>query len=597
MQILRKDIRIIAIVVAGIVAIAGIATLCEVRKAQRMRAAVEQALEMNRTFQPFTSDTIYLNGDSSDAVTLRRAVAYYNSPRWRFFNTIRRLFVSPLYGRGGGGEALRAGYALGCVYRDLHEVPIAIITWEDAVAAADTTAADCDYATLYRVYGQMADVYRDQHLPEKHLEAQTKMSHYALLAGDTLLYIRGRLLLNSVYYTLGDTASIFTNSEAVRQQYLQLGLAKEAARVYPTPIHIAVESGQYDRARKMMDEYEHNSGLFGTDGFITDITRNQYHYFKGEYYLGIHEIDSAERQFRKLLSDSRHLMDAYRGLFKLYQVKHHADSAFKYGHLYEGAMGRFFDHQNGNEIIQAEAMYNYERQEKVAREEHKNNRRIKSLLTILCLMAGISYMYTIKKRREKAEAMRKLEKAFSQNEMDLEKARTELRYMKNHLQDVEDDSRHIVTDLEERIHRLEDHLKHDAQILGKLDIIERDERLMNDEIVHLFLRICQPHHVEVNGKLEKRPPRKAIQKEWDALRKMIKKEHLSFFIAIEEYDKDLTPQEKEVAYLSRINLQTKEMATIIGCSSQSISNARSNLSKKIFNLEDPYKLNKKLKDL
>ena len=108
---------IIGIIVACLAVAAGI--WMEVRRAHRMRAAVEQALEQNRNYVPFTSDTIYLGVDSSDAVTLRDAVAYYRHP-------LHHLWTSP-------NDLLRAGYALGCVYRDLHEAPIAIITWEEAV--------------------------------------------------------------------------------------------------------------------------------------------------------------------------------------------------------------------------------------------------------------------------------------------------------------------------------------------------------------------------------------------------------------------------------------------------------------------------------
>jgi len=571
---------IIGIFVACLAVAAGI--WMEVRTGRQMRAAVEQALEQNRNYVPFTSDTIYLGVDSSDAVTLRDAVAYYRHP-------LHHLWTSP-------NDLLRAGYALGCVYRDLHEAPIAIITWEEAVAAADTTADDCDYATLYRVYGQMASLYMWQHLPERQLSCEKCYSKYALLAGDTLISLHGKLLCNSAYYTLGDTAAIFANSEAVRQQYLKLGLTKEAAKVYPTPIHVAVEQGQYERARRMMDEYERNSGLFDYQGYIIDPSRLQYHYYKGLYYLGIHQNDSAELQFRILLSDSIHLVDAYRGLFMLYQNKLVPDSALLHGRLYEKALRIFLDHQNSDAIIQAQALYDYQRQEKIARKENKKNKTITSLLLLFSLSVALGILYTLKKRRAKIQAMKNLEQEFSQNEKDLEKARAQLRYMQNQIQDLEDDSRHIAADLEERIHRLEEQQRHDASILGKLDIIEREERLMADETVLLFQRICHQYNEERNDSIIKKPARKALKKEWVALRETIKREHLSFFLGIES-NNSLTPQEKEVAYLSRIGLQTKEMATIIGCSSQSVSNARAGISLKLFNSDETLKVGKKLKDL
>ena len=228
---------IIGIFVACLAVAAGI--WMEVRTGRRMRAAVEQALEQNRNYETFTSDTIYLGVDSSDAVTLRDAVAYYRHP-------LRRLWTS-------SNDRLRAGYALGCVYRDLHEAPIAIITWEEAVAAADTTADDCDYATLYRVYGQMADIYFRQYMPEKELEAREAYNHYTLLSGDTIYYIRGLLLKNDAYLALGDTASVLENIKYVRQLYLEHGMTQEAAQVYPSAIQIALIRGEYEKADSMME--------------------------------------------------------------------------------------------------------------------------------------------------------------------------------------------------------------------------------------------------------------------------------------------------------------------------------------------------------
>jgi hypothetical protein len=118
---------ILALVAVCLVVIFGVHG-CQ-RRADRMRAALDSALQQNRNYIPFTSDSALLE-----------VVEYYD----RY---------------GTPNDRLRAHYALGCVYRDLHDAPIALLSWEDAIAAADTTASDCDFATLFRVYGQMAEVY------------------------------------------------------------------------------------------------------------------------------------------------------------------------------------------------------------------------------------------------------------------------------------------------------------------------------------------------------------------------------------------------------------------------------------------------------
>ena len=54
-------------------------------------------------------------------------------------------------------------YLLGCIYRDQGDAPESLEHFMNAVACADTTAADCDCYTLSCVYGQMAEIYTVQY--------------------------------------------------------------------------------------------------------------------------------------------------------------------------------------------------------------------------------------------------------------------------------------------------------------------------------------------------------------------------------------------------------------------------------------------------
>ena len=58
---------------------------------------------------------------------------------------------------GTRNEQLRAYYMLGRTYADRGEVPQALEAYHDAIDRADTTAQDCNYYTLCRVYAQMRD--------------------------------------------------------------------------------------------------------------------------------------------------------------------------------------------------------------------------------------------------------------------------------------------------------------------------------------------------------------------------------------------------------------------------------------------------------
>ena len=546
------------------------------RKAIRMRYELLRAEAQNKLYVPFTTDSV-----------MRKVAAYYKSP-WRKY--ILRSSHS------ASNEALKSLYLLGCVYRDLHEAPIALLTWEDAVAAADTTAVDCDYATLFRVYGQMAEMYMWQRFPEMELQSQRLFIKYALAAGDTLNYLRGKLHSNSAYFALGDTAAILSNIEDVRLQYLERGLVQEAARVYPSAIDIAVEIGQYERARKMMDEYELHSGLFDEKGNIVN-SRIRYHYIKGLYYLGINAIDSAEFQFRKLLSDSLHLVDACRGLVKLYQFKHDADSAFKYGRLYEAALSRFLDNQNGEAIIQAQAMYNYQRQQQKAQaEEQKAKRwRIGGILATLItsILALIIYLYYIaakEERNRKEQELRHVTDSYNLTLEHLNKAQAEALILQQSLSDKEALER-LSEDKAEQVKQLEALVE---DLHSQIDLLQDEPTRLSakeSKMVSQFQYIATSHNSKGDdGIITFIPGRCATSEEWDLMLEMFQECRPQLYVFLKEAQ--LTGNSMKICILSRYGFKNSDISTLTDLDIKYVSNARRKLAKETFHLRSAYELNK-----
>lgn len=100
-------------------------------KAQRMRYDLLYHKAMNKAYIDFTSDS-----------TMLAVVDYYEH-------------------HGTANDKMLAYYILGCVYRDMHEAPMALEYYNKATEQADTAAQDCDYATLCRVYSQMVFYLRN----------------------------------------------------------------------------------------------------------------------------------------------------------------------------------------------------------------------------------------------------------------------------------------------------------------------------------------------------------------------------------------------------------------------------------------------------
>lgn len=87
----------------------------------QMRAALDSINQLNRSDQPFTAKDV--------------------EPYVRFFDR-----------HGSPNDRLLAHYLLGRAYHEHGEAPMALQCYHDALDCADTTAQDCDYAQLARVY-------------------------------------------------------------------------------------------------------------------------------------------------------------------------------------------------------------------------------------------------------------------------------------------------------------------------------------------------------------------------------------------------------------------------------------------------------------
>ena len=87
---------------------------------------------------------------------------------------------------GEPNDRMLAHYLLGRAYHEHGEAPMALQYYQQAIECADTTASDCDFAQLSRVYAQMGQVFYYQRLVHQQLPIINKAIEYALIAKDTL---------------------------------------------------------------------------------------------------------------------------------------------------------------------------------------------------------------------------------------------------------------------------------------------------------------------------------------------------------------------------------------------------------------------------
>ena len=229
---------------------------------------------------------------------------------------------------GTSNLRMKSRYLLGCYYRDNNDAPTALKHYQEAVESADTLDADCDYITLFSIYGQMAFIYREHFLWDEEIDAWHNYSHFSSKNNDKYNEIRGIEFLIHPYYYMNDSAKVVQLADTCYKLYMANGMTSAAASVLYIPIYYQIKASNYDKASNLMSVYETQSGLFDENGNIAR-GYEKYYYIKGMYYIQIHELDSAEQYFRKI---ANHGIDyySYKGLLDIYRIKMIQDSIGKY---------------------------------------------------------------------------------------------------------------------------------------------------------------------------------------------------------------------------------------------------------------------------
>lgn len=542
--------------------------------------------------------------------------------------------VTDYYDRNGtSNEKMLAHYLMGCIHRDQNDAPKTIECFQNAIECADTLDRECDHSTLMRIYGQMANIFFLQKLPEEEIKALENARHHAILAGDTISYIKGLELMVRPYYEMDDTMGVINVTQRAHDLYLKHGLRQEAAASYPSAIFVFLQQGNYTQAHVMMEEFEKNSGLF-TNGEI-EPERRQYYYSKGLYFHGMHQPDSAELYYRKLNANGFHL-EASRGLMMLYCDRHDADSVKKYTLLYEKDVEQMEKKSQTEAVLKMQALYDYSRSKQLAEKQRKKSEILEHTLFFFAAISFftviLAYLAYRNYRNKKDNHIRQLtsdcqnirEKLQEQKEeMDnlmeardsLQKARNEILFLTDHamgqLGDTQGNNGHVktndITDAikvckdcideiienrdeqlerkQEKINNLTLQLENYEEQLGIKEEDDREKLLLDSQIANTFKKIAK--------NIKNRTP---TEYEWKGLQKAFRIYMPDFIDYLESYN-NLTLLEQQVALLVRLGFTNGEIANLLDKTSQHVTNLKSTVNKKIFGDSQTRKLQYNLRRL
>ncbi len=285
---------------------------------------------------------------------------------------------------GSSNERMRSRYMLGRTYYFMDELPHALEIYNEAADCADTTSADCDYKVLSRIHAQKAVIFHSQIQPRSQLKELRLAEYYAWKGKDTLQAIECYAQQAGGYDFLNIQDSVIVVCEKSSQLFCDINRNDRASQMRGREISSLVSKGLYERAKYCIDEYEAKSKLFKSDGTIST-GHEVYYYLKGEYYLAIHKLDSAEFMFRKELQkgiDQNNQIAGCKGLQEVFKKKKMSDSIAKYAAIAYELNDSAYSLSEMQNIQKFQASYNYNHKKQLAEQKSREAERAWLILAL-----------------------------------------------------------------------------------------------------------------------------------------------------------------------------------------------------------------------
>lgn len=382
---------------------------------------------------------------------------------------------------GDASGRVMAAYLLGCVYRDLGDAPMALKHYNHAVFLADTTRDDCDWHTLCRIHGQMAELFHGLALSEYELKEVRLAIAAAWKAKDTLTALSAYDYMSNTYYAMYEEDSVISVTNKAVDMYEKYGRSDLAACTLPTMIYVCLNRKDYDKAKAYMDYFEQKSQLFDADGNIRP-GRELYYHMKSRYYHAVGKKDSAFVYTHKLQKSTDDIMcmeAACQDLMNLYMEEGRADSVMKYARLYCHLNDSSAVVKSADEIIRMQSFYNYgmAQQQMIEKTEEAGRYRLVLICGAFAVLVALFLSYS-------AYSVRKRKQSRILQNKNAEYARLLAEYMKS-----SDELSRVRTDLKQyqiykesevkQLHEAITHYQGEAAAMEKLD---SERELVNCEL-------------------------------------------------------------------------------------------------------------------
>ena len=506
-------------------------------KGQRMHYELLYHKAMNKAFITFTSDSV-----------MKEVVDYYDH-------------------HGSANERMLANYVLGCVYRDMHEAPMALEFYNKATEQADTTAADCDYGTLYRVYSQMGILFDKQYLPYQLLDAFGKAEKYAYLAKDTLNAIINYQNRGDAYYYLGNKDSVIAINLHAASMFKQTGNDYAATIAFGSNSDYYLGEHDTINAKKAFEayfftKYEGNSEYEDSKAYVLCQ--------KGTYYMLTAQMDSALiclQQSLRLCKTYSNKAATTKALAQYYAKVNQPAKAMKYALQSSVYNDSDLIEARKTQLQQVQAMYDYGRNQeiaKVAEQKAKRSTQINYMIVLACVMLFMLFSYIYRKQL-----------ALKKNKIAVSKLLYEDCLLK--LKRLQDEKAKLVAGNDNKLAQV---ITEKESTINKLkaEISEIQERYPLSSMSNVELTLMNSSIYKKIKFIEVHPKENMSEEDWKELANTIENAIPNF---IPRLKNKLSDKDYQICLLIRLGFSTSLVARLLGLSDAAISKSRKTMLKKL----------------
>ena len=511
--------------------------LPEFSQSQKMHYELLRHKAMNKACITFTSDSV-----------MKEVVDYYDH-------------------HGSANERMLANYVLGCVYRDMHEAPMALEYYNKATEQADTTATDCDYGTLYRVYSQMGFLFSKQYLLYQELNAFDKAEKYAYLAKDTLNAIINYQNQGEVYDFLGKKDSAIAINLQAAKLFKKHGNDYAAAIAFGCNYNYYIEKKDSINAKKAFEAYN-STGYEGNSEY--EDSKAYVLCLKGTYYMFTGQLDSA----CYILQQSLRLCKSYsikaattKALAQYYAKVNQPAMAMKYALQSSEYNDSDLIGARKTQLQQVQAMYDYSRNQEIAKNaEQKAERstRMNYMIVLSCLMLFLLLSYIYRKQiaiKKKKIAVSK--RLYEDSLLKLKRLQDERAKLV-----AENDNKlaQVIMEKENTISKLKAEITH-IQERYSLSSVSDADLILKDSSIYKKIKFIEVH-----------PKEKMCEEDWKELADTIEEVVPNFIPVLKNR---LNDKDYQICLLIRLGFSTSSIARLLGLSDAAISKSRKTMLKKI----------------